>query len=165
MKLMNIRQIQEADIARITEIYNWYVLNTTITFELEVISPSEMQQRVQGKLKKYDWLVAEIDKSVIGYAYYGAYHSRAAYSHTVELSIYLAQESIGKGCGKSLYRTLIESAKNRDFRELVGIIALPNETSIALHQKLGFEEIGVLKKVGYKFGNYLDVGIWQKSIT
>lgn len=161
---MKIRQIQDKDIVRITEIYNWYILNTTVTFETEVISPPVMKKRVQEKVEKYDWLVGELDQKVIGYAYYGLFRSRPAYNHTVELTIYLTQESIGKGFGKPLYSELIQSAKKRGFRELIGVIALPNLGSTALHQKLGFEEIGVLKRVGHKFDRYIDVGIWQKSI-
>jgi phosphinothricin acetyltransferase len=161
---MKIRQIQDDDIVRVTEIYNWYILNTIVTFETEVINPSAMKERVQEKVEKYDWLVGELDQKVIGYAYYGSFRSRPAYSHTVELTIYLDQESIGKGFGKSLYGELIQSAEKHGFRELIGVIALPNPGSTVLHQKLGFEEIGVLKRVGHKFDRYIDVGIWQKSI-
>lgn len=161
---MNIRQVKDDDIARITEIYNWYILNTTITFETEAISLLEMKRRVQDKIANYDWLVGEFNQEIIGYAYYGSFRSRPAYNHTVELTVYLAQESVGKGFGKSLYSELIQSAEEHGFRELIGVIALPNPKSTMLHQKLGFEEIGVLKKVGYKFDEYIDVGIWQKSI-
>lgn len=161
---MNIRQVKDDDIVRITEIYNWYILNTTVTFETEAISPAEMKKRVQEKVANHDWLVKELNQEIIGYAYYGPFRSRSAYNHTVELTVYLAQESIGKGFGKSLYGELIRSAEEHGFRELIGVIALPNQKSTMLHQKLGFEEIGVLKKVGYKFDEYIDVGIWQKSI-
>lgn len=162
---MNIRQVKDDDIAKITEIYNWYILNTTITFEVEAISPLDMKQRVQEKVEKYDWLVGELDREIVGYAYYGAFRSRSAYNHTVESTIYLAKENIGKGFGKPLYGALVKSAKEYGFRELIGVIALPNQGSTILHQKLGFEEIGVLKKVGYKFDRYIDVGIWQKSLS
>jgi L-amino acid N-acyltransferase YncA len=161
---MNIRPIEDNDIEKITEIYNWYISNTPVTFEVETISPLEMKQRVQEKLEKYDWLVGEVNQEIIGYAYYGAFHPRSAYSHTVESTIYLAQEQIGKGFGKLLYGELIRSATENGFRELIALIALPNQGSITLHQKLGFEESGVLKKVGFKFEQYIDVGIWQKSL-
>ncbi len=161
---MNIRQVKDDDIERIAEIYNWYILNTTITFETEAISPLEAKKRIQDKVENHDWLVGESNQEIIGYAYYGSFRSRSAYNHTVESTIYLAQESIGKGFGKSLYGELIKSAKEHGFRELIGVIALPNQGSIALHQKLGFEEIGVLKNVGHKFERYINVGIWQKSI-
>jgi L-amino acid N-acyltransferase YncA len=161
---MNVRRIKDDDIEQITEIYNWYILNTVITFEMEAVSPSEMKKRVQEKVEKYDWLVGEVNQQIIGYAYYGAYHSRPAYSHTIEPTIYLAQEKIGKGFGKILYAELMRSAEERGFRELIGLIALPNQGSTTLHLKMGFKEIGVLKNVGYKFERYIDVGIWQKSM-
>lgn len=161
---MKIRPVKDKDIAQITDIYNGYILNTTVTFELAAISALEMQQRVRAKTEKYDWLVGEVNQTIIGYAYYGAFHARAAYSHTVETTIYLAQAYRRKGHGESLYRELMRSARERGFRELIGVIALPNPGSIALHQKLGFEEVGILKKVGYKFEQYLDVTIWQKSL-
>ncbi|WP_416675693.1 GNAT family N-acetyltransferase [Egbenema bharatensis] len=161
---MNIRSIAENDIEKITEIYNWYILNTPITFEVEAIHALEMKQRVQEKLQKYDWLVAEVNQEIVGYAYYGAFHPRSAYSHTVESTIYLKQDQIRKGFGQLLYRELIRSATEKGFRELIALIALPNQGSITLHQKLGFSESGVLKKVGFKFEQYIDVGIWQKSL-
>jgi len=162
---MHIRSVDHQDVAQLTEIYNWYISNTIITFELVPISSSEMQRRIQDKVAKYTWLVGVLGQEVIGYAYYGAFHPRAAYEHTVEMSIYLAQTHLGQGFGKALYGALIRSAEEQNFRELVGIIALPNQGSIALHRSLGFEEIGILKRVGYKFDRYIDVAIWQKSIA
>ncbi|TVQ17490.1 MAG: N-acetyltransferase family protein [Leptolyngbya sp. DLM2.Bin15] len=161
---MTIRPITDDDSVAITDIYNWYILNTTITFELETISSLAMQQRIQEKLVHHDWLVGEVNHEIIGYAYYGAFRARPAYSHTVESTIYLAHDRLGQGLGTLLYRELIHSAAVRGFREMIGIIALPNQGSIKLHQKLGFEETGVLKQVGYKFDRYIDVGIWQKSL-
>ncbi|HEU4743395.1 MAG TPA: GNAT family N-acetyltransferase [Meiothermus sp.] len=161
---LNIRTASEADAGRIAEIYNWYVLNTTVSFETEAVSPQEMEKRIQERLERYDWLVGESEGRIVGYAYYGSFRPRAAYNHTVEVTVYLEQASIGKGFGQALYRELIESAANRGFRELIGVIALPDRGSIALHRKMGFREIGVLEQVGHKFGQYIDVALWQKSI-
>jgi len=160
---MQIRRATTEDAARIAEIYNWYILNTTITFETEVVSPQEMTKRIQEKLTHHDWLVGEVNQEVIGYAYYGPFRTRAAYSHTVESTIYLSQESMGKGFGRILYAKLLESIKRHGFREVIGVIALPNPQSLALHRALGFTEVGVLKGVGYKFERYIDVGVWQLS--
>jgi phosphinothricin acetyltransferase len=161
---LNVRTASEADAGRIAEIYNWYVLNTTVSFETEAVSPQEMEKRIQERLERYDWLVGESEGKIVGYAYYGSFRPRAAYNHTVEITVYLEQVSIGKGFGQALYRELIESAANRGFRELIGVIALPDRGSIALHRKMGFREIGVLEQVGHKFGQYIDVALWQKSI-
>ncbi len=162
---MHVRRATAGDAERIAEIYNWYILNTIITFETALVSPQEMQTRIQEKLLSHDWLVGEVNQEVIGYAYYGLFRTRAAYHHTVESTIYLSQESIGKGFGRTLYGKLLESVKDHGFREVIAVIALPNPQSIALHRTLGFAEVGVLKNVGYKFGRYIDDGIWQLSIA
>jgi L-amino acid N-acyltransferase YncA len=158
-----IRRALEADANRITEIYNWYVLNTIITFETASVSPNEMTERIQERIDNYDWLVGEVNHRIVGYAYYGSFRPRAAYGHTVESTVYLSQESIGNGFGRRIYSALIQSATEKGFREVVGVIALPNPASIALHQALGFREAGVLRGVGHKFGKYVDVALWQRS--
>ncbi|HXC24669.1 MAG TPA: GNAT family N-acetyltransferase [Gemmatimonadaceae bacterium] len=160
---MNIRRVTATDAEQITEIYNWHVLNTIVTFETTAVTPAEMRQRIQDTLANHDWIVGECNQQVIGYAYYGPFRARAAYSHTVESTIYLSSDVTGRGFGKSLYAALIASATSKDFREMIGVIALPNPASIALHQTLGFQDIGVLRGVGYKFGQYIDVGLWQRS--
>ncbi|MGE0682538.1 MAG: N-acetyltransferase family protein [Candidatus Binatia bacterium] len=162
---MRIRRAMAEDAERLAEIYNWYILNTIITFETDVVSPQEMEKRLQEKITTHDWLVGEVNQELIGYAYYGSFRTRAAYNHTVESTIYLSQESLGKGFGRILYANLIESVKGCGFREVIGVIALPNPQSIALHQAMGFAEVGVLKGVGYKFERYIDVGIWQLSVA
>lgn len=162
---MLIRPVTIADASAITEIYNWYVLNTIISFEVAAVSTDEMKIRIQEKLAHYDWLVGEIDNEIIGYAYYGAFRPRQAYYHSVESTIYIAQKWTGRGYGKVLYTSLIESAKAHGFREMVGIIALPNPASVALHEALGFKLVGVNKGVGLKFNSFIDVGIWQLSLT
>jgi L-amino acid N-acyltransferase YncA len=161
---LDIRRAVKSDSERIAEIYNWYVLNTIVTFETAAVSPEDMKQRIQEKLARYDWIVGECDQQVIGYAYYDSFRVRTAYDHTVETTIYLSRESIGKGFGTKLYSTLLDSAIRHGFREAVGVIALPNPASLVLHQTLGFHEVGVLQSVGYKFGQYVDVGIWQRSL-
>jgi L-amino acid N-acyltransferase YncA len=162
---MHIRQATPGDATHIAGIYNWYILNTIITFETDTVSPQEMMKRIQKTVIDHDWLVGEVNREVIGYAYYGPFRSRAAYHHTVEPTVYLAPQSMGQGFGKALYAQLLESIKSRGFREVVGVIALPNPQSIGLHTAMGFEEMGVLKKVGYKFERFIDVGLWQLSVV
>jgi phosphinothricin acetyltransferase len=120
---MNIRRVKTDDASNIIEIYNWYILNTTITFETEPVTLEEMKNRINDKLSSYDWLVCEIDNKIIGYAYYGSFRPRAAYKHTVESTIYLSKDYKGKGLGYELYTNLIESAKRNRFREILGVIA------------------------------------------
>lgn len=162
---MIIRPATLVDAPAITEIYNWYISNTIISFELTPVSVDEMKTRIQDKLEHYDWLVGEIDDEIIGYAYYGAFRPREAYQHSVESTIYIAHKCTGRGYGKLLFKSLIESAKTHGFREMIGIIALPNPASVALHEALGFNAVGVNKGIGFKFERYIDVGMWQLSLT
>lgn len=165
MNIMNIRKATEEDAVAIAKIYNWYVLNTPITFETDTVDVDVMKRRILEKRLKYDWLVGEVNKEIIGYAYYGEFRDRAAYSHTVESAIYLPLKNIGRGFGKLLYSNLIESARKHGFTEMIGLIVLPNPGSIALHRKMGFQEAGVLRNVGYKFEKFVSIGIWQLSLT
>lgn len=148
----------------IADIYNYYIDNTVVTFETERIPEDEMRQRIEDKLNKYNWLVGENNGQVIGYAYYGQFRGRCAYDATVESSIYIDYRHTGKGYGKQLYQAIIDDARNRGFREMIGGVSLPNEGSVALHEKLGFEKAGHFKNVGLKFDKWIDVGFWQKSL-
>lgn len=162
---MQIRQVTESDAAAIVAIYNAYVRETVISFETQEVGVAEMQARIRDKLEKHDWIVGEVGGALVGYAYYGTFRPRHAYAHTVESTVYLGSEHIGKGYGRRLYTELIASAQARGYREMVGVIALPNPASILLHQRVGFWEVGVLKGVGHKLGGYVDVAIWQKSLA
>lgn len=161
---MEIRKATLQDAAAIADIYNWYVLNTVITFEVDPVSEVEMEQRLQAMLETHDWLVGEEEGKVMGYAYYRPYHPRAAYGKTVEGGIYLDKDCKGRGCGKALYLAAIHSAQEKGFRQFLGVIAYPNPASQALHRQLGFREVGVLEDVGYKFGEWIDVGTWQLKL-
>lgn len=162
---MKIRSATEADAPRFCEIYNPFILDTTVTYELEPVSTEDMQTRIRAKQKAHAWLVIEDDAgSVLGYGYYGRFRERAAYDHVVESSIYLAPEARGRGLGRLMYEAMFAKAREQGYREMMGVIALPNAASVALHEKLGFETVGVLARSGYKFGRYLDTGIWQRAI-
>lgn len=158
-----IRRATKEDTKEICRIYNSYVCNSIVTFETTPVEASDMEERIKEKLTKHDWIVGELNRQIVGYAYYGSFRPRAAYSHTVETTIYLSEESTGRGLGKALYAALIRSANEKGFRELIGVIALPNPGSIRLHKSLGFQEVGTLHEVGHKFGKYVDVSLWQRS--
>ena len=102
---------------------------------------------------------------MIGYSSYSTFRQRPAYNRTIESTIILDRECLGKGFGRLIYTELIESARRHGFTEMIAVIALPNPESTLLHSRLGFIEAGVLKKVGYKFNRYLDIAFWQKSLT
>lgn len=165
METQLIRRAEPGDAKIMSEIYNWYILHSTVTFETKAIDELEMRRRIQEKLATHDWLVAEVSGQIVGYAYYGAFRPRPAYAHTVESTIYLSEGSVGKGFGTLLYSTLIRSAVQKGFLELIGVIALPNAASVKLHAKLGFREAGRLEGIGRKFGSYIDVALWQRRTS
>ncbi|MES2680169.1 MAG: arsinothricin resistance N-acetyltransferase ArsN1 family B [Bacteroidota bacterium] len=152
------------DAARIAEIYNYYILNTTVTFEEEAVSPETMQGRIAEVIEKYPWLVYEQNGKVIGYAYAGAWKSRCAYRYSVETSVYLQNGLSRKGIGTALYTVLMEKLKDLDLHGIIGGMALPNDACIALHKKFGFEQVAHFKEVGFKFGKWVDVVYFEKIL-
>ena len=156
-----IRNATIDDVAAICNIYNHYVLNTTVTFEEEAVSPIQMVKRIGDVQSKYPWLVYESEGSIIGYAYANAWKPRAAYRHTVEVSVYLDPAHTGKGLGKEIYAALIKRLEPLNIHTAIGGVALPNEASVRLHEALGFREMGYFKEVGFKFGKWVDVAYWD----
>jgi len=162
---ISIRTATDDDAEWMAGIYNWYVLNTIVSFETDPVSTDGMRTRIREKLVRHDWLVGEQDGARIGYACYGSFRPRAAYNHTAESTVYVAREHQGRGHGTTLYTALLDSARRRGMRELIGVIALPNPESIRLHERLGFREVGILRQAGHKLGRYIDVGLWQRAVN
>ena len=160
-----IRDAEERDFAEIAEIYNHYIRNTLVTFEECVIDTREVSTRI-GKVKSQGlwWLVAEEREQVSGYAYATNWHQRSAYRNTVELSVYLDPSCVGKGHGTTLYEELFSRLKAKGLHIAIGGIALPNPSSIKLHEKFGMEKVAHFREVGYKSGQWVDVGYWQVQI-
>lgn len=159
-----IRKVELKDAKAIVDIYNYYILNTNITFEVETLKEEDMKERIQKIMKKYPYIVYEDEGQVLGYAYLSEFKSRAAYRFSVESSIYLDIKSKGKGIGKKLYEEILELAEGYDIHTIIAGITIPNEASIAIHEKLGFKKVAHFEEVGYKEGKWLDVGYWQKRI-
>jgi phosphinothricin acetyltransferase len=158
---MMLRACQPSDAPRICEIYNHYVRETVITFEEKDVSEQEMARRIEDVTHQYPWLVWEQSGSIAGYAYATAWKARSAYRFSVESTVYIAPNCTRRGGGMQLYRALVAELRRRNVHTVIGGIALPNEASIALHEKLGFAEIGRFKDVGWKLGRWVDVGYWQ----
>lgn len=156
-----IRNIKPDDAAQICEIYNYYVQNTIITFEESLVTEDDMKSRIIQNNKKHPWIVFTDKGQIIGYAYASEWKSRCAYKHSVETTVYLRPDAKGNGIGSLLYKELLAGLKDKNLHAAIGGIALPNEASIALHEKLGFEKIGQFKEVGYKFDKWIDVGYWE----
>jgi L-amino acid N-acyltransferase YncA len=114
--------------------------------------------------KSHVWLVAERDGQVLGYAYGAPHRERAAYNWTVEVSAYVDQSAYRTGLGRRLYTELFERLRSMGFRLLVAGITLPNEASVAIHEAMGFEPVGVYRNIGFKNGEWWDVGWWQLDL-
>ena len=150
-----------ADAAAIADIYNHYVRETVVTFEETPVSTDEMARRIADVGTRYPWLIYEYDGAVVGWAYATEWKTRSAYRFSVETTVYLADSHRGRGTGTALYEALIAELKARKLHTAVGVIALPNSASVALHEKLGFAKIGHVAEVGRKFDRWVDVGYWQ----
>lgn len=159
-----IRDVKISDAKAICDIYNYYVENTVITFEEEPVTAQEMTCRIEKILANYCYIVYEVDGKVVGYAYASTWRARSAYRFCVESTVYIDHQYQGKGIGTKLYLELIKQLKELDFRVIMGVIALPNKSSVKLHEKLGFYETGYFKEVGLKFDKWIDVGYWQYNI-
>ncbi|MFL2546523.1 MAG: N-acetyltransferase family protein [Candidatus Rariloculaceae bacterium] len=156
-----IRPANTDDVERIASLYNYYVANTIATFEEEPVTVAEMQTRLTTVITSNPWFVAEEEGSIVGYAYAGQFERRASYRHSVETSVYLDRARVGNGFGMRLYTALLGDLRARGRHCAIGRIALPNDASIALHERLGFENVAHLREIGFKFNQWIDVGYWE----
>jgi L-amino acid N-acyltransferase YncA len=156
-----IRAARGEDAASICVIYNWYVANTTITFEEQPVTEAEMQRRIASANEHRPWFVLEEAGRIQGYAYASEWKPRTAYRYTVETTVYLDQQRQKNGMGTLLYQHLIAALEKTPVQALIAGIALPNAASIALHEKVGFKKVGHFSRVGWKFAQWVDVGYWQ----
>ncbi len=157
-----IRPARPADTGAIARIYNDYILNSVSTFEEQVITPQAMEARMQKiNAASLPWLAAESSSRIAGYAYASRWKDRSAYQYSVECSVYIEPDSQGMGFGSQLYETLLDNLRQLKVHAVIGGIALPNSASIRLHEKFGFRKVAHFEEVGYKFGQWVDVGYWQ----
>lgn len=157
-----IRPATPDDSAAIADIYNYYIKKTTVTFEEEPISPSEMARRMEeASSASLPWVVAELGGRVVGFAHGSEWKGRCAYRFSVEITVYVDPDRTGLGVGTELCHHLLLLLEKLGIHSVIGAIALPNEASVALHEKLGFEKVAHFKEVGFKFGKWVDVGYWQ----
>jgi phosphinothricin acetyltransferase len=158
-----VRPAVRDDLPRLTEIYNHYVVNTPITFDIETYTVEQRESWFSqfGERGRYRLMVAEENGLVLGYAGTTRFRPKAAYETTVELTIYCAQEAIGKKIGSRLYGALFETVKDEDINRFVAGYTLPNAASAALHERFGFQAVGIFTQVGRKFGRYWDVA-WSE---
>ena len=157
-----IRTVRDEDAPAIAALYNHYVEKTIVTFEETPVDAEEIGRRIAAvRAVPLPWLVATDGTALLGYAYATPWKARFGYRFSVEVSVYLDPAATGRGLGSALYRPLFDDLQARGLRSAIGGIALPNDASVALHQKFGMSKVAHFVDVGTKFGRWIDVGYWQ----
>jgi len=162
-----VRRAEAGDVSALLEIYNYYVINTPITFDIE---PRTLAQRRDwldqfGASGRYQCFVANLGGKTVGWSCSTKFKEREAYATSVETSVYCAPGFTGRGIGGRLYATLFEALKDEDIHRAYGGITQPNEASNRLHCATGFRHIGTYTEVGRKFGRYWDVALFERDMT
>jgi len=157
-----IRDATAADAEHIAALYNPFIKTSLATFEEVEVSPSEMERRLSAiQSAGLPYLVHVVDGVLHGYAYASVWKARAAYRHTVEVSVYVDPKSHGIGIGRTLYTELFDRLRKLDYHAVMGVITLPNAASVKLHENFGLKKVAHFSEVGRKFGRWVDVGYWQ----
>ena len=159
-----IRMASHSDAHDMLAIYTPIVRNTPISFELEPPTLEDMRGRITDTLTRLPWLVLEADQRVLAYAYASPHRSRLAYQWCVDVSVYVAPQAYRRGFGRRLYQALLGIVRAQGYYTAFAGIALPNEASVGLHEAMEFELIGVYRNVGYKLGEWRDVGWWGLAL-
>jgi phosphinothricin acetyltransferase len=158
-----IRLASEADAPAIAAVYRPYVEGSRISFEQQPPGADEIARRMQSPI--HPWLAVERDGRIIGFASTSPMRPRAAYRWSVETGLYLDADAQGLGIGRRLLQTHLRLLERQGFVTAIATIALPNDASIALHEKLGFTFLGIERGVGFKLGQWVDVSRWQKDLA
>ena len=170
---VTVRTANAADATAIARIYNAYVRDTVVTFEVDDVSDHDMAGRIaKVEAAGLPYLVAEDADAVLGFAYVSPFRERAAYVHSVESTVYLIEGVVGRGIGTALYTELFERLRklapsdspHAPVHRVYAGIALPNHASAALHEKFGFDRVALLGEVGRKFDRWIDVGFWELDL-
>lgn len=160
-----VRPALASDGGGCARVYEPYVRETAITFELEPPSAAEMAQRIVAASRAHAWLVLEDAGRIAGYAYGTAFKERAAYRWACEVSVYVEVGRRRTGAGRALYEALFERLEARGYLVAVAGLTLPNEASEALHRTMGFEPVGTYRRIGYKLGRWHDVAWLQRALA
>lgn len=163
--MIKLRLAKPADSGDILAIYAPYIEKTSFTFETDVPSPEAFAERISSYLESWPWLVCEVDGVIAGYAYAARYRERVAYQWSVESSVYVHDDHQRKGIARILYSALFKILKRQGFRNVYAVINLPNEKSVAFHESLGFSYFATYEQVGYKLGQWKNVGWWRLIVN
>jgi phosphinothricin acetyltransferase len=162
---VTIRLATAGDASAIAAIYAPYVAESAVSFEMEPPGKEEVRSRILSGDGLYPWLVWDEGRTICGYAYASAFRARRAYRFAVETSAYVAGGHHGHGIGTQLYDRLIETLTAQGFTQAIAAVTLPNDASARLHESRGFVQAGLYRDVGYKFGEWRTVGLWQRPLA
>lgn len=159
-----VRQAVREDAARAAAIYGPYVNQSAVSFEETAPDATDFAGRIERCLSRWQWLVAEVDGTVVGYAYGSTHRERPAYRWSVEVSVYVDAGFHRRGIGRALYARLLADLAGKGFCHAYAGTTLPNDASVRLHTAMGFTPVGVFRAIGWKFGRWHDVAWFQKTL-
>ena len=159
-----IRPVHINDAQALLDIYNYYVLNTTVNFDIDPLSLETFLDKINHITAEYPYIVYEENNEILGFAYGSRFRPRPAYNFTAESTVYVKLTAHGKQIGTKLYAELIRLLKETDLHSVLGVLTIPNAASIQLHEKFGFKQVANLKEVGFKFNKWQHIGIWQLEL-
>jgi phosphinothricin acetyltransferase len=160
-----IRVAIEADAAACHAIYAPVVETSAITFETDPPGDEAMRARIVARIANHPWLVWEEHGEVLAYAYAGRFRERAAYDWVAETSIYVHEKARRRGIARRLYGALLDAMRQQGINQAVGVITLPGDASVAMHESMGFAPAGIWPSAGYKLGRWWDVGVWSLFLS
>lgn len=160
-----IRAFQHNDAEALLDIYNHYVLHSVATFDDAPLEIAVFSEKLNHIAEVYPILVFEENNNILGYAYGSQFRPKPAYKNTVETTVYVKHGEHGKQIGTKLYTELLSLLKAKNFHMALGVLTLPNNASVKLHEKLNFKQVAHFNEVGYKFGQWLDVGVFQLKLV
>ncbi|WP_307543206.1 GNAT family N-acetyltransferase [Paenibacillus sp. W4I10] len=161
---MTFEEVTEQHLPEIREIYNYYVMNTTISFHTEELDLDQIKSSVMNKDTRYKTYVIFENNQMMGYVLITQYKSKQAYDICGEVTIYLKPDILGKGLGKQALRFIEKIAKEQEFHTLIATICMENTRSKTLFERNGYEQCALFKEIGYKFDRKLDIGSFQKIL-
>ncbi|MCH9058102.1 MAG: N-acetyltransferase [Planctomycetes bacterium] len=162
---MIVRLARDTDIPAITGINDWYIARTAANFHAQPTGEEAMLDQWRHTRERYPWLVAEASGAVIGFARASPWKGRCAYDWSAEVTVYVHHEHHRKGAGAALYVRLFEILRNQGYRTVLAGITQPNQASVRLHERMGMTKVGHMKRVGWKFQAWHDVGYWQLELV
>ncbi len=160
-----IRFIEKKDIEAVYNIYKYYILNTSITFEITVPTLEDFVQRVNNIAKTHPYIVYEVNNNIVGYAYASRYGVREAFDWSVESTVYVDNNYKRNGMGSRLYTILLKLLEIQGFHTAYALITSSNKKSTIFHEQLGFEHIATMKNIGYKFNEWHDINYYSYNLA